>query len=68
MGRKGRMQLHADPNEQSGYVISGKYRTTVSGEEEILAASDSYCLAAGVSQVEEGIQAGEVFSLRGEYL
>lgn len=54
------MQLHADPNEQSGYVIFGKYRTTVSGEEEILAAS--------VSQVWEGIQAGEVFSLRGEYL
>lgn len=62
------MQLHADPNEQSGYVIFGKYRTTVSGEEEILAAGDSYCVPAGVSQVWEGIQAGEVSSVRGEYL
>lgn len=62
------MRLHAHPNEQSGYVIFGKYRTTVSGEEEILAASDSYCVPASVSQVWEGIQAGEVFSLRGEYL
>lgn len=68
MGRKGRMRLHADPNEQSGYVISGKYRTTVSGEEEILTAGDSYCLVAGVSQVGEGIQTSEVSSVRGEYL
>lgn len=63
MGRKGRMQLHADPNEQSGYVIFGKYRTTVSGEEEILAAS--------VSHAREVVPAGEavgVSPVDGEYL
>lgn len=53
------MQLHADPNEQSGYVISGKYRVTVSGKEEILAVGGSYCVPAGVPPASEVIQAGE---------
>lgn len=42
-----------------GYVLSGTYRMTVSGEEEILAAGGSYCVPAGVSHAREVVPAGE---------
>lgn len=36
--------LHQHPHEQSGYVISGKYRMTVDGKEYELQLGDSYAI------------------------
>lgn len=52
--------LHSHPNEQSGYVISGKYRLRVGEQEEILITGDSYSIPANVPHSIEVIEAGEV--------
>lgn len=52
--------LHSHPNEQSGYVISGKYCLKVGKQEDILIAGDSYSIPANVPHGIEIIEAGEV--------
>ena len=54
---------HAHPNEQSGYVISGKYRIMIDGKEEYLNPGDSYAIPENVPHSMEVIEAGEVIDV-----
>jgi quercetin dioxygenase-like cupin family protein len=64
--------FHKHPNEQSGYVISGKYNLTFLNETHQLNAGDSYAIPANVEHSIEIIESGEVvdvFSpIREDYL
>lgn len=63
---------HAHPNEQSGYVISGKYKITIAGEENLITVGDSYVIPENVLHSMEVIEAGEVIDvftpIREDYL
>jgi unsaturated pyranuronate lyase len=52
--------LHAHPNEQSGYVISGKYVININGEENIIEKGDSYSIPKNIEHSLKVIIAGEV--------
>lgn len=51
---------HDHPNEQSGYVVSGRYRLVVAGEETVVEAGDSYAIPGGVEHELEVLESGEV--------
>ncbi|MFP8958944.1 cupin domain-containing protein [Natrialbaceae archaeon A-CW3] len=55
--------MHAHPNEQSGYVVSGRYRLFVDGEETIIEAGDSYAIPRGVEHGLEALDSGEVIDV-----
>jgi len=55
--------LHKHPNEQSGYVISGKCRITIDGVEGEIAPGDSYMIPRGVEHCIEIIEPGEVLDV-----
>lgn len=63
---------HSHPNEQTGYLISGRMVFTVGDEQFDARAGDSWCIAAGVehsADVVEDAVAVEVFSpVREDYL
>lgn len=63
---------HSHPNEQSGYVISGKYRIKFLGTDEILVSGDSYSIPQNVPHSWEVIEAGDVIDvftpIRQDYL
>ena len=63
---------HAHPNEQSGYVISGKYRIKFSDYDQLLEAGDTYSIPANIEHTIEIIVPGEVVDfftpLREDYL
>ena len=52
--------IHAHPNEQSGYVISGKYRLSFQDYDCVLMPGDTYSIPANVEHSIEIIEAGEV--------
>lgn len=52
--------LHSHPNEQSGYVISGKYRIKYQNINEILNSGDSYSIPENVEHAWEVLEDGEV--------
>jgi quercetin dioxygenase-like cupin family protein len=52
--------LHKHPNEQSGYVISGKYRMFIGDVESELGPGDSYSIPRDVERSIEIIEPGEV--------
>lgn len=52
--------LHSHPNEQSGYVISGKYRIKYQDISEILNPGDSYSIHENIEHSLEVIEEGEV--------
>lgn len=64
--------LHQHPHEQSGYVISGKYRMTVDGKEYALQPGDSYVILGNVPHSFEVIEGGEIIDvftpIREDYL
>ena len=64
--------LHSHPNEQSGYVISGKYRIRYQNISEILDPGDSYSIPENIDHSWEVIEGGEVIDvfipLRPDYL
>lgn len=64
--------FHSHPNEQCGYVISGKYRIQFNDLDEILTAGDSYAIPENVPHSWEVIEPGEVIDtftpVREEYL
>ena len=64
--------FHKHPNEQSGYVLSGKYKLKFGGEEYMLTEGDTYSIPADTEHSIEIIEAGEVvdvFSpIRQDYL
>lgn len=63
---------HKHANEQSGYVISGKYKLKFGGEAYLLSEGDTYSIPADMEHSIEIIEAGEVvdvFSpIRQDYL
>ncbi|MBL8259536.1 MAG: cupin domain-containing protein [Candidatus Competibacteraceae bacterium] len=66
------LPVHAHPYEQTGYLISGRLRLRIGGEEFAARAGDSWCIPADVehgAQVLEDAVAIEVFSpVREDYL
>ena len=67
-----KVPLHAHPNEQSGYVISGKYKILYQDVNEILLPGDSYSIPENIDHSWEVIEGGEVIDvfspLRKDYL
>lgn len=64
--------MHNHPNEQNGYVISGKYKIQYRTYNEILVSGDSYSIPANAEHSLEVIEAGEVIDvftpIRQDYL
>jgi len=64
--------VHSHPNEQNGYVISGKYRLTFDNLDEIINSGDSYSIPANTEHSLEILEEGEVVDVftpkRGDYL
>ncbi len=54
---------HDHPNEQSGYVVSGRHRLVIEGEETIIEAGDSYVIPGGVEHELEVLESGEVIDV-----
>lgn len=54
---------HSHPNEQSGYVVSGKYKLRLDKNDTILEAGDSYSIPANLEHSLEIITAGEVVDI-----
>lgn len=52
--------LHKHPNEQAGYIISGKYRMTLEGKTYILQKGDSYAIPMNIEHSFEVLEDGEV--------
>ena len=55
--------MHFHPNEQSGYVISGKYRVIYQEIDEILTVGDSYSIPENIPHSWEVIEAGEAIDV-----
>jgi len=55
-----KVPFHNHPNEQSGYVLSGKYRIKFSGYDQEIGPGDSYSIPVNVEHSIEIIKAGEV--------
>jgi len=55
--------LHSHPNEQSGYVISGKYRIRYQNISEILDPGDSYSIPENIDHSWEVIEGGKVIDV-----
>jgi len=55
-----RVPFHKHPNEQSGYVISGKYRLRFGEFDQEIVPGDSYSIPKNVEHSIEIIEAGEV--------
>ena len=52
--------LHKHPNEQSGYVISGRYRIIFGKNDQVIGPGDSYSIPRDVEHRIEIIEPGEV--------
>ncbi len=63
---------HSHPNEQNGYVVSGKYRLKFGNFDEILKSGDSYSIPANLEHSIEIFEAGEIVDvftpIREDYL
>jgi len=64
--------FHKHPNEQNGYVISGRYKLMFDKKEYIISGGDSYSIPANMEHSLEIIEAGEVIDfftpVREDYL
>lgn len=64
--------FHSHPNEQSGYVISGKHKIIFQDSNEILNVGDSYSIPENILHSWIVIEAGEVIDvfspIREDYL
>jgi quercetin dioxygenase-like cupin family protein len=64
--------FHKHPNEQSGYVISGKYILRFGDQSHELNQGDSYSIPANIEHSIEIVEAGEVIDvftpIRQDYL
>ena len=52
--------IHKHPNEQSGYVVSGRYKITIDNTAHYLCSGDSYTIPRDVEHGMEIIEPGEV--------
>jgi len=55
--------FHKHPNEQSGYVISGKYRLVFGNYDQLIAPGDAYSIPRNVEHRLEIIEPGEVLDV-----
>lgn len=55
--------LHRHPNEQSGYVVSGRYTLTVDGQTHQLAAGDSYAIPGDTDHSIAVVERGQVIDV-----
>jgi quercetin dioxygenase-like cupin family protein len=64
--------VHKHPNEQTGYLVSGRLAFTVEGARSIVGPGDAWCLPGGTEHGAEALEdtlVVEVFSpLREDYL
>lgn len=64
--------LHKHPNEQSGYVVSGRYKVTIDDVVREIGPGDSYTIPREVEHCIEIIEPGEVLDFfsppRNDYL
>ncbi|WP_205623745.1 cupin domain-containing protein [Desulfogranum japonicum] len=64
--------FHKHPNEQSGYVISGKYRIVFKTYDQVIGPGDTYNIPRDVEHRLEIIDPGEVIDIfsppRSDYL
>jgi quercetin dioxygenase-like cupin family protein len=58
--KENRVPLHKHPNEQSGYVISGKYRIIFGDNDQVIGLGDSYSIPRDTEHRIEIIEPGEV--------
>jgi quercetin dioxygenase-like cupin family protein len=54
---------HTHPNEQSGYVLSGRYRIRFPGHDQEIGPGDSYSILANVAHSLDVLEAGEVLDI-----
>lgn len=52
--------FHKHPNEQNGYVVSGKFKIKLKGSEDIITIGDSYSLGENVLHSFEIIEPGVI--------
>lgn len=55
--------MHKHPNEQNGYVISGRYKLIVNNQEYIIENGDSYSIPANAEHSLEIIEAGQIIDV-----
>ncbi len=64
--------FHKHPNEQSGYIISGKFRLSVENQEYVLSVGDTYSILENIEHSMDVIEAGEIIDvftpIRKDYL
>jgi quercetin dioxygenase-like cupin family protein len=64
--------FHKHPNEQSGYVISGKYRIQFGNHDQVITQGDTYSIPKNIEHRIEIIEPGEVLDFfsppRADYL
>jgi quercetin dioxygenase-like cupin family protein len=58
-----KVPLHSHPNEQSGFVISGKYKINYGEIQETLVKGDSYSIPENIEHSWEVITEGEVIDV-----
>ena len=58
-----KVPFHNHPNEQAGYVISGKIRIQFADNDQILTAGDSYVIPENTNHCINVIEAGEVIDV-----
>ena len=58
--KEGNVPVHSHQNEQSGYVISGKYKIIINNMEYPIGPGDSYSIPRNVEHCIEIIEPGEV--------
>lgn len=54
---------HTHPNEQCGYVVSGRFRLIVDGEETVLEAGDSYAIPEDVEHEFQALESGDIIDV-----
>jgi quercetin dioxygenase-like cupin family protein len=58
--KEDKVPFHKHPNEQSGYVISGKYKIIFGNNDQMIGPGDSYSVPRDVEHRIEIIEPGEV--------
>lgn len=58
-----KVPFHSHPNEQAGYLISGKIWIRFGNEDRILSAGDSYVIPENEDHSIDVIEAGEVIDV-----
>jgi quercetin dioxygenase-like cupin family protein len=61
--REDNVPFHKHPNEQSGYVISGKYRIIFGNNNQAIGPGDSYSIPRDLEHRIEIIEPGEVLDV-----